>query len=152
MKAISILLILVIIGAAILLPQLLFAVDETEVAVVTRFGQIISVKESPGLNVKAPFVDAVTRYEKRLLIFDAPPDSLLTKDKKRLIIDMYARGKITDPRLFRQKFVDESDATNKAVDIISSELRREISSHDQSEIITTKRDEMMANVLSASAP
>ena len=110
------------------------------------------MKESPGLNVKAPFVDAVTRYEKRLLIFDAPPDSLLTKDKKRLIIDMYARGKITDPRLFRQKFVDESDATNKAVDIISSELRREISSHDQSEIITTKRDEMMANVLSASAP
>ena len=62
MKAISILLILVIIGAAILLPQLLFAVDETEVAVVTRFGQIISVKESPGLNVKAPFVVAVTRF------------------------------------------------------------------------------------------
>lgn len=152
MKAFSILLILVIIGAAILLPQLLFAVDETEVAVVTRFGQIINVQEKPGLNVKAPFVDAVTRYEKRLLIFDAPPDSLLTKDKKRLIIDMYARGNITDPRLFRQKFVDESDATNKAVDIISSELRREISSHDQSEIITTKRDEMMANVLSASAP
>jgi len=61
MKAISILLILVIIGAAILLPQLLFAVDETEVAVVTRFGQIISVKESPVK--RRPIVETPLRSE-----------------------------------------------------------------------------------------
>jgi membrane protease subunit HflC len=152
MKSISIILIAIIIVAAIMMPQIFYAVDETEVAVVTRLGQITAVKKSSGLNVKAPFIDTITRYEKRLLLFDAPPDSLLTKDKKRLIIDMYARGKITDPGQFREKFVDEVDATNKAVDIISSELRREISSHDQSEIITTKRDELMGNVLTASIP
>ena len=147
MKSFAIIIVVAIVIAAILLPQLFFTVDETEVAVVTRFGEITSVRQTPGLNLKAPFLDAITRYEKRLLIFDAPPDSLLTKDKKRLIIDMYARGRISDPRVFRQKFVDEVDAASKAVDIISSELRREIASHDQSEIITTKRDEMLENVL-----
>ena len=120
MKSFAIIIVAAIVIAAILLPQLFFTVDETEVAVVTRFGEITSVRQTPGLNLKAPFLDAVTRYEKRLLIFDAPPDSLLTKDKKRLIIDMYARGRINDPRVFRQKFVDESDAASKAVDIISS--------------------------------
>ena len=152
MKSIAIILVAAIVIAAVLLPQLFFSVDETEVAVVTRFGEIVSVRQTPGLNVKAPFLDSVMRYEKRLLIFDAPPDSLLTKDKKRLIIDMYARGRINDPRVFRQKFVDEIDASSKAVDIISSELRREIASHDQSEIITTKRDEMLENVLIAVTP
>lgn len=147
MKSFAIIIVAAIVIAAILLPQLFFTVDETEVAVVTRFGEITSVRQTSGLNLKAPFLDAVTRYEKRLLIFDAPPDSLLTKDKKRLIIDMYARGRINDPRIFRQKFIDETDAASKAVDIISSELRREIASHDQSEIITTKRDEMLENVL-----
>ena len=121
MKSIAIILVAAIVIAAILLPQLFFSVDETEVAVVTRFGEIVSVRQTPGLNVKAPFLDSVMRYEKRLLIFDAPPDSLLTKDKKRLIIDMYARGRINDPRVFRQKFVDEIDASSKAVDIISSD-------------------------------
>lgn len=146
MKLISIIIILVIVVSAVLLPQLFFSVDETQVAVVTRFGQITSVKQTPGLNVKAPFLDSVTRYEKRLLIFDAPPDSLLTKDKKRLIIDVYARGRIANPRIFKERFIDENDASSKAVDIISSELRREIASHNQSEIITTQRDAMLANV------
>ncbi|MEC9278810.1 MAG: SPFH domain-containing protein, partial [Chloroflexota bacterium] len=87
MKSFAIIIVAAIVIAAILLPQLFFTVDETEVAVVTRFGEITSVRQSPGLTLKAQFLDAVTRYEKRLLFFEAPPDSLLTKDKKRLIID-----------------------------------------------------------------
>lgn len=152
MKLISIIIILIIVVSAFMLPQVFFAVDETQVAVVTRFGQITSVKQSPGLNVKAPFLDSVTRYEKRLLVFDAPPDSLLTKDKKRLIIDVYARGRISNPRIFKERFIDENDASSKAVDIISSELRREIASHNQSEIITTQRDAMLANVKAEVSP
>ena len=152
MRLIAIILIAVVVIAAIMLPQLFFIVDENKVAIVTRFGQIQSEIQSPGLNIKTPFVDQVTYYEKRLLIFDAPPDSLLTKDKKRLIIDVYARGSITSPRTFRERLGDEQRAVDRAVDILSSELRREIASHNQSEIITTQRDAMMANVQNAVSP
>ena len=147
MRLVSVIIILVVIAGAIFIPQVFFKVDETEVALVTRFGEIKSQIQTAGLNIKTPFIDSVTKYEKRLLLFDAPPDSLLTKDKKRLIIDVYARGQITNPTVFRETVGDESIAADRAVDIISSELRREIASHSQSEIITTQRDQLMANVL-----
>ena len=84
--------------AAIVGPQLFFVVDEKQQAIVTRFGDVQQSIRSPGLYVKTPFIDATTYFDKRLLSFDAPPESLLTKDKKRLIIDVYARGRIVDPR------------------------------------------------------
>jgi len=152
MKLFSIVLVGLIILSAIMLPQIFFSVSETEVGIVTRFGQIKSEITSPGLRMKTPFMDQVTTFEKRLLLFDAPPDSLLTKDKKRLIIDVYARGRITDPKIFKERLGDEQRASDRAVDIISSELRREIGVHNQSEIITTQRDSMMANVKVAVTP
>lgn len=152
MKLFSIVLVGLIILSAIMLPQIFFSVSETEVGIVTRFGQIKSEITSPGLRMKTPFMDQVTTFEKRLLLFDAPPDSLLTRDKKRLIIDVYARGRITDPKIFKERLGDEQRASDRAVDIISSELRREIGVHNQSEIITTQRDSMMANVKAAVTP
>lgn len=152
MKLIALFLIVFALVAAIIGPQLIFIVDESKVAIVTRFGEIIKTHRTPGLFVKTPFVDRVTYFEKRLLIFDAPPDSLLTKDKKRLIIDVYARGRIVDPQLFRETLRTESQATSRAVDIISSELRREIASDNQAEIITTERDTIMDRVLANVSP
>ena len=77
MKSLSLIIIAIIVVAAIFLPQLFFTVDDTEVAMVTRFGEIKSEVYDPGLNIKTPFIDSVTRFEKRLLIFAAPPNSLL---------------------------------------------------------------------------
>ncbi|MQG02063.1 MAG: protease modulator HflC [SAR202 cluster bacterium] len=152
MRSLIIILIAAIVVAAIILPQIFFVVDEKKVAIVTRFGEIQREVKSPGLNVKAPFLDNVTYFEKRLLNFDAPPDSLLTKDKKRLIIDVYARGRIVNPTLFRERLGDEVTAAARAAEIVTSELRREIASHDQSEIITTQRDLMLSNVLASVKP
>ena len=59
---------------------------------------------------------------------------------------MYARGRIDDPKLFRETVRSVSQATSRAVDIISSELRREIASDNQAEIITTKREDIMGRV------
>jgi len=146
MRLIAIILLLVVLVAAIVGPSALFTISEIQVAVVTRFGEPIRDLKEPGLYVKTPFVDKVIYLEKRLLLFDAPPDSLLTKDKKRLVIDVYARGRITDPRLFVETLRNESRARSRAIDIVASELRREIGLDDQSEIIRTNRSDIMARV------
>ena len=147
MKTLVTIVVLLVVAAGIIGPQALFTVDETQLAIVTRFGQVQGGGiHTPGLKAKVPFIDSVTYFDKRLLIFDARPDSLLTKDKKRLIIDVYARGRIEDPKLFRETVRSESQATSRAVDIISSELRREIASDNQAEIITTKREDIMGRV------
>ena len=146
LKIIAVLLVVLSVIAGIVGPQAFFVVDEKQLAIVTRFGEIKQTVKHPGLYMKTPFVDSITYYDKRLLIFDAPPDSLLTKDKKRLIIDVYARARIVDPELFRRTVQTESQGRSRALTNISSELRTEIASDNQSEIITTKREDIMARV------
>ena len=152
MKIIAAIIVLFVLVAGIIGPQLFFVVDETQLAIVTRFGEPRKSISTPGFNVKTPFVDKVTYFEKRLLRFDALPESLLTKDKKRLIIDVYARGRIVDPLLFFRTVRTEPQAASRAVDLISSELRREIALDDQSEIIKTSREAIMNRVRDAVAP
>lgn len=146
MKFIAAVVVLGVVVAGIVGPQAFFTVDETQLAIVTRFGKVQEGVTTPGLKSKIPFLDSVTYFDKRLLIFDAIPDSFLTKDKKRLIVDVYARGRIIDPQLFRETLRTEGQATSRAVDIISSELRTEIASDNQAEIITTKREDIMDRV------
>ena len=152
MKILVILIVIVAILGAIFVPQFLYIVDETQVAVLTRFGEPRKQITSPGLYMKTPFAEQVTYLDKRLLIFDALPDSLITKDKKRLVIDVYARGRIINPLLFVETVRTESQAVSRAVDILTSELRVEIARDDQSEIIQTSREAIMLRVRDAVAP
>lgn len=153
MRFLGPLLIIIIIAMFILVPQTFFKVDETETAIVTRFGELIGgTKINPGLYMKTPFIDSVTYFDDRLLVFDAPPDSLLTKDKKNLEIDVYARGKIIKPKIFYATLRTEVSGYNRVVDIVSSELRREIANDEQSEIISISREKIMNRVRDAVAP
>ena len=152
MKLAAILLILLIILAGIFGPQAFYVVDETNQTVVTRFGDPRRSITSPGVYFKTPFVESVTYFEKRLMIFDSPPDDLLTKDKKRLVIDIYARGRIVDPLLFFRTLRTETRANSRVIDIIGSELRREIGLDDQAEIIATSREAIMNRVRDAAQP
>ena len=152
MRLAAIILIVVTALVSLFGSQALFVVDETQLAVVTRFGEPKRSLKTPGLYSKVPFMDTITYFEKRLLLFDAPLDSLLTMDKKRLIIDVYARGKIVELLTFFEKLRSETVAASRAVDIISSELRREIASDNQSDIITGKREEIMNRIRDAVAP
>ncbi len=152
MRFLATLLITLLVLAAIILPQVLVVVDETELAIVTRLGDPQRSIRSPGLYVKAPMIDSVTKFEKRLLIFDAPAESLLTSDKKRLIIDVYARGRVKDPLLFFQTVRSVEQARSRVIDIVASELRREIASDEQLEIIKTKREQIENDVRDAVRP
>ena len=152
MKLIATLILIAVLAAGIVGPQVFFVIDETQVAVVTRFGDPVRSLKRPGLFVKTPFIERVAYLDKRLLVFDAPPDSLLTKDKKRLVIDVYARGRITDPLRFVETLRTESRAASRAIDIVASELRREIGLDNQSEIIQTSRELVMNRVRDAVEP
>ena len=132
-------LVVLVIIAVIVIPQFLYTVDETNQALVLRFGEFNREVRDPGLKTKIPFIETVTKYEKRLLRFDAPPETLITLDKKNLIIDAYARYKITDPRKFFETVLNEEGADARLRDIISGELKKEIASYNQSDIIINQR-------------
>ena len=152
MKILAALLVLIVIGAGILGPQFLFVVDETQSAIVTRFGEPQRTINTPGLKSKTPFIDTVIYFDKRNTLFDAPPDSLLTSDKKRLIIDAYAVVRIIDPLEFYKTVRTPQRAVTRSTDNIASELRKEIGQDEQSEIIRTLRETIMNRVTLASQP
>ncbi|MCA9596897.1 MAG: protease modulator HflC [Myxococcales bacterium] len=126
-----------------------FVVDEKELAIVTQFGEYKRTAERPGLYFKIPFAQTVTFMEGRILGSDTPPAEYLTLDKKRLVADPITRWRITDPLMFFKTVHDESGAKARLDDIINSELRRELASHNFGDIVGNARDPMMQRVASS---
>ena len=126
-------------------------VDETEQIVILQFGKPVRTIKEPGLNWKfpAPFQTS-NSFEKRLLEYDVPPEEILSKDKKSLIIDNYVRWRIVDPLLFLQTVRAVPTAKTRLDDIVYSELRQELGTHDMVEIITETRELIMEKVTKAS--
>lgn len=128
----------VVVAAAIVLAQSLYVVDVTEQVLILRFGEVVSQRQTPGLYVKAPFVDTVVRYDKRVLRIDAPPVAMPDVEKENLVIDSYARYRITDPVQFRKTLQTEGTARSRLGDIVTSSLRSEVARRDRIEIIGAK--------------
>ncbi|ASM71661.1 MULTISPECIES: protease modulator HflC [Roseobacteraceae] len=79
-----------------------FIVDEREKALVLQFGQIKSVKEQPGLAFKIPLIQEVVRYDDRIQALDTVPTEVTPSDDRRLVVDAFARYRISDVVQFRQ--------------------------------------------------
>lgn len=141
------------IGAILLFLGLtsIFIVDETEQVVVLQFGKPVRIITEPGLHMKVPFpIQEKNVFENRLLEYDSPPEEILSKDKKSLIVDNYVRWKIVDPLQFLKTVQAIPTALSRMDDIVYSELRRELGTHDMVEIITENREELMEKVTVAS--
>ena len=141
------------IGAILFLLGLtsIFIVDETEQVVVLQFGKPVRIITEPGLHIKVPFpIQEKNVFDNRLLEYDSPPEEILSKDKKSLIVDNYVRWKIVDPLQFLKTVQAIPTALSRMDDIVYSELRRELGTHDMVEIITENREELMEEVTVAS--
>ena len=141
----------ILVLAALFALSTIIMVDETEQIVILQFGKPIRTIKEPGLNWKfpAPFQTS-NSFEKRLLEYDVPPEEILSKDKKSLIIDNYVRWRIVDPLLFLQTVKAVPTAKTRLDDIVYSELRQELGTHDMVEIITETRELIMEKVTKAS--
>ena len=139
-----------IVAALIIISQSFFIVDATQYAVVTQFGEFQRSYTSPGLKTKLPFIQNAVKFDNRLQRFDVPPANFITLDKKNLVIDAYARYRITDPLLFLQNLLNLEAAGPKVGDIVTSELNKEVARDNQTDIISETREQVMERVTVAS--
>tara|TARA_B100000925_G_scaffold170746_1_gene128595 strand:- start:652 stop:1503 length:852 start_codon:yes stop_codon:yes gene_type:complete len=129
----------------------IFIVDETEQVVILQLGKPVRTITDPGFNAKLPFpFQEKIVFDDRLLEYDSPPEEILSKDKKSLIVDNYVRWKIIDPLQFLKTVQAIPTAKSRMDDIVYSELRRELGTHDMVEIITENREDIMDVVTKAS--
>jgi membrane protease subunit HflC len=140
--------ILLLVAALVVGWESFFYVDETEVAIVTQFGAYKRSVNRPGPQLKVPFLHQVDKMESRIMGSDAPPAEYLTLDKKRLVADPVTRWRIVDPLRFYMTLHDEIGAKARIDDIVNSELRRELASHDFGNIIGNAREPLMQRVTS----
>jgi membrane protease subunit HflC len=132
--------ILIILGA-IAFYLCTYVVKETDQVILTQFGKPVGepVTEA-GLHYRLPFIQEVNRIEKRFLPWDGPANEMSTKDKTYLIIDTYARWRISDPMQYFLRLRDERSALSRLDDILGSETRNAVAKHELIEIVRTSKD------------
>ncbi len=129
--------------AIVFLVLSLFIVDQTQYAIVLRFGQIRKVISEPGLYTRTPFVDNVVRLSKRYYIYDIPVEKIITLDKKTLLVDSYAIWRIYDPKKFLESVRTVSLALSRIDDVVYSGLRNTLAKLEFDDIVTGERQYLL---------
>ena len=141
----------ILILVVFLIPSFVYTIDETEQAIITELGEFKRSVKTPGIHFKKPFIEKITRFEKRMLSTDAPPGQYLTLDKKRLVVDFLARWRINDPIVFFKSVNNLFSANTRIEDIVYSELREEMATHNINEVIAENRELIMDKVKEGSS-
>lgn len=138
--------ILVIITTLTLISGALFTVDQREVAVVLQFGEAIRIIEKPGLNIKIPFIQNVQFLDKRILNVSAEEKELTASDEKRVIVDAFAKYKITHPIKFIKTVHNYSGANLRLNKILESAMRTVIGKSPLNTLLTDQRSNLMYQI------
>ncbi len=134
---------------AILLSSSLYTVNETQVAIKLRLGEIVSIESDPGLKFKTPFVNNVVYFDNRIQTLDSAAESFLTVEKKNVMVDSYVKWRIVDT----EKFYISTGGTMASANIRLAQnnqdaLRSEFSKRTIKEVVSDQREAIMASVKS----
>lgn len=142
-KYTNLILVVVVVALGLIASGSLFTVDEREQAIVMQFGEPKRVISEPGLAWKLPLIQDVQYYEKRVLNLDPPAENILLSDQKRLIVDVFARYKITDPLLFFQTVRTEGVARQRLAGIINGRLREVLGNETLTSVLSDERTRIL---------
>ena len=137
----------VVLAAVVALWSSLFAVYQTQQALVVRLGQPVRVVSDAGLHVKAPFIDSVIKIDRRILDLEAPPQEVIASDQKRLVVDAFARYRIQNPLQFYQTLGSIESANSQLSILLNSGLRRVLGEASFIQVVRDERADLMARIL-----
>ena len=141
------LIIVVIALLVILLTSSLYTVNETQVAIKLRLGEIVSVENKPGLKFKTPFVNNVVSFDKRIQTLDSAAESFLTVEKKNVVVDSYVKWRIVDTEKFYISTGGAMASANlRLAQNNQDALRTEFSKRTIIEVVSDEREAIMATV------
>ncbi len=125
-----------------------FIVDEREKALVLQFGQVKQVKEEPGLGFKIPFIQEVVKYDDRILSLPTQPIEVTPLDDRRLVVDAFARWRITKVVDFREAVgAGGLDVARSRLDnIITAAIREVLGSVPSTTVLSDDRTPLMNRI------
>jgi modulator of FtsH protease HflC len=123
-----------------------FTVQQTEQALVVRFGRPVDVVTDPGLHFKAPFTDTVIPVDKRILDLENPAQEVIASDQKRLVVDAFARYRIKNALQFYQSVGSIQAANLQLTTLLNSGLRRVLGEVTLIQVVRDQREALMARI------
>ena len=124
----------------------LFTVYQTDQAIVVQFGEPVRVVTEPGLHFKWPLVQSVISIDKRILDLENSAQEVIAFDQKRLVVDAFARYRVSDPLKFYQTIGAIEGANARLSTLLNSSLRRVLGEATSIDIVRDKRAQLMAAV------
>jgi modulator of FtsH protease HflC len=124
----------------------LFAVQQTEQALVVRFGEPLRAITEPGLNYKAPFIDTVISIDKRILDLENPAQEVIATDQKRLVVDAFARYRIKNALRFYQSVGTIQAANLQLTTLLNAALRRVLGEVTLIQVVRDEREALMGRI------
>jgi membrane protease subunit HflC len=123
-----------------------FTVQQTEQALVVRFGRPVDVATEPGLHFKAPFIDTVIPVDKRILDLENPAQEVIASDQKRLVVDAFARYRIKNALQFYQSVGTIQAANLQLATLLNSALRRVLGEVTLIQVVRDQREALMGRI------
>lgn len=139
---------IVIVAIAILGYLSVYVVNPTRQALVLQFGEVRESVREAGLHFKTPLIQNVIYIDKRILDLNAPPMEVIAADKKRLVVDAFARYRISNPVLFFQTVNNINEANQRLSTFMQSSLRTELARATFEQIVRDERADLMENIRS----
>ena len=124
----------------------LFTVYQTKQALVVRLGEPVRVITEPGLHVKIPIVDTVITIDNRILDLENAAQEVFASDQRRLVIDAFARYRVTDMLRFYQTVTNVDGANSRLSPLLNAALRRVLGEATLIHVVRDDRAALMARV------
>lgn len=142
MLAVVVVVVLALVGSSSL-----FVVQEQQLALLLRLGEIVDADFKPGLHFKLPVIQDVVKFDKRIQTLDANPERFLTIEKKFVVVNSYAKWRIFDVAQFYRSTRGSSDTTSRLLSArINAALRDEFGKRTVQEVVSGERAEIMATL------
>ena len=128
----------------VVLSNSLYVIRETQRGVLLKFGEVVDPDLRPGLHLKVPFVNSVRKFDGRILTVDSSPERFFTQEKKALIVDSYAKFRVSDTtRFYTATNFDEGRARTLLAQRINTGLRNQVGVRTIQEVVSGERDQLM---------
>ena len=145
-------LVVLLVAVLLVISNSIYTVDEREMALKFRFGEVIRADYEPGIHFKVPFVNNVGKYSKQILTINNPQELFLTLEKKNLFVDFFIKWKIND---VQQYYIstggDELVASQRLLETVKDGIRSEFAKRTVIEVVSEERRKVMSEMLNAAA-
>ncbi len=125
----------------------LYIVNQTERAILLRFGEVVDPDVGPGLHFMIPVVNSVRKFDGRVMTLDARPQDYLTLEKKRLIVDSFLKWRISNVKnYYTATSGDEFRAGDLMASRVDNGLRNQFGQRTLHEVVSGEREELMVEL------